>query len=148
MKVFEKIIIFMLLLFIINSTCISGWNKPEDQTTDEDFEDYYTDFDFFVNDTSASLFSCVSRSLNSYEKSIYKVYKCCYFSVKYIDEDNKKKSASFCYGLTTETYDNSVDFANEMKTLKNFTFFDINCIYESFASYLKISFIYLILTLL
>ena len=102
MKLFKVVLIFIILFSFINSTCISGWNLPDD-ASNEEYENFFDLFDDEQFDKSASSSECTKRALHSVERSIYKGYKCCFLK-KTCKEDGETDTVQYCYPLTQTEY--------------------------------------------
>ena len=102
MKPFEKIFIFILLFFFVNSTCTSFLEIDLDENTSvEDIDwELYSEPDGIDNSASSS--SCHSRSFSSLEQA-NKAYKCCYFQATCEDDGDTEKT-KVCMAYDQDSY--------------------------------------------
>ena len=140
MKPFEKLFIFILLFFFVNSTCTSFLEIDLDENTSvEDIDwELYSEPDGIDNSASSS--SCHSRSFSSLEQA-NKAYKCCYYQST-CDDDGDKEKTKVCRAYSKEGYDRIKDEVKGLKKLCDDVKIDCK------SSYLHLAIISIILMLL
>ena len=100
MKPFEKLFIFILLFFFVNSTCTSFLEIDENTSVEDIDWELYSEPDGIDNSASSS--SCHSRSFSSLEQA-NKAYKCCYYQST-CDDDGDKEKTKVCMAYDQDSY--------------------------------------------
>ena len=155
MKQFQKIVIFMLLLSYINSSCTSfldqtiknledvqNSNNADDNTKIDPFDLLDLD-DENLTDSNASSGNCHNRQFNTqFEKG---AYRCCFVKGKCKEEADDGKQVTYdvnlCVALEKDAYD-------EIKKKSYEKDEDCEIEYDCNSSYLKLVFLSLIIFLL
>ena len=140
MKPFEKIFIFILLFFFVNSTCTSFLEIDLDENASiEDIDwELYSEPDGIDNSASSS--SCHSRSFSSLEQA-NKAYKCCYFQATCEDDGDTEKT-KVCMAYDQDTYKSVKEQVKYLKKVCDDVKIDCK------SSYLHLAIISIILMLL
>ena len=140
MKPFEKLFIFILLFFFVNSTCTSFLEIDLDENASiEDIDwELYSEPDGIDNSASSS--SCHSRSFSSLEQA-NKAYKCCYFQATCEDDGDTEKT-KVCMAYDQDSYKSVKEQVKYIKKVCDDVKIDCK------SSYLHLAIISIILMLL
>ena len=138
MKPFEKLFIFILLFFFVNSTCTSFLEIDENTSVEDIDWELYSEPDGIDNSASSS--SCHSRSFSSLEQA-NKAYKCCYYQST-CDDDGDKEKTKVCMAYDQDSYKRVKEQVKYLKKVCDDVKIDCK------SSYLHLAIISIILMLL